>query len=98
VIALLGPWADPVWAFNHALEKAQAEVQTLSGMDQFFAQFNIGTNQVNLQQYVDAGYAFDQAFSLYANLPDDGTRPYRILWYQTWPYWAYFTAAATGCD
>ena len=90
VITLLGPWADPAWAFSHALEKSQAEVQTLSGIDQFFAQFNIGTNQVNLQQYVDAGYAFDQAFSLYANLPDDGTRPYRILWYQTWPYWAYY--------
>jgi tetratricopeptide (TPR) repeat protein len=27
---------------------------------------------------------------LYADLLDDGLRPYRIVWYQTWPYWAYY--------
>ena len=21
---------------------------------------------------------------------DEATRPYRITWYQTWPYWAYY--------
>jgi hypothetical protein len=90
VIALLGPWADPNWAYSHALEIATAEAQTLTGIDQFFAWFNVGTSQANLQAYADAGYAFDTAFNLYASLPDDGTRPYRIVWYQTWPYWAYF--------
>lgn len=90
VIALLGPYADATWAIQHALELAQAESQTLSGIDQFFAAFNEGTSYANLQQYVDSAYAFDRAFNLYANLPDDGTRPYRIVWYQTWPYWAYY--------
>jgi tetratricopeptide (TPR) repeat protein len=91
VLTALGPWADPLWANQHALEVAQSETQSLSGIDQFFAQFNAGTSHVSLQQYVDGGAAFDRAFNLYANLDDDDEmRPYRILWYQTWPYWAYF--------
>ena len=91
VLAALGPWADPVWANSHALEIAQTETETLTGIDQFFAQFNAGTSHVNLQQYADAAPAFDRAFNLYANLTaDDETRPYRIVWYQTWPYWAYY--------
>jgi tetratricopeptide (TPR) repeat protein len=90
VIALLGPYADQDWATQHALEVAQIEAQSLSGIDQFFAAFNEGTSQANLQQYPDAASAFDRAFSLYADLADDTSRPYRILWYQTWPYWAYF--------
>ncbi len=90
VLTVLGPWADPAWANQHALEIAQAEVQSLSGIDQYFAQFNEGTSHVNLLQYADAAAAFDRSFNLYANLLDDGLRPYRIVWYQTWPYWAYY--------
>ena len=90
VLALLGPYADPDWANSHALEVAEAESGELSGIDQFFAWFNRGTSHASLQHYPDAAAAFDQAFSVYANLPDDGTRPYRMIWYQTWPYWAYF--------
>lgn len=90
VLAALGPWADPTWANQHALEISQSEVRSLQGIDRFFAQFNEGTSHVNLLQYVDAGAAFDRAFGLYAGLPEDELRPYRILWYQTWPYWAYY--------
>jgi tetratricopeptide (TPR) repeat protein len=93
---LLGTWADPAWAFTHALEIAQQEAQVLTGIDQYFAWFNIGTSQTNLQAYADASYSYDQAFSLYAALPDDGTRPFRMLWYQTWPYWAYFYSGRYG--
>jgi hypothetical protein len=91
VYALLGPYADPDWATRHALEVAKEEAQTLTGIDQFFAWFNVGTGHVNLQEYGDATYAFDYAFStLYPNLPEDKMRPYRMMWYQTWPYWAYY--------
>ena len=90
VLTALGSWADPAWANQHALEVAQAEVQSLDGIDQFFAQFNEGTSHVNLLQYVDAGAAFDRAFGLYAELAEDKLPPYRIVWYQTWPYWAYY--------
>jgi tetratricopeptide (TPR) repeat protein len=90
LLALLGDYADPDWASQHALEIAQREVQTLSGQDQYFAAFNVGTSHVNLRQYGDASYAYDYAFQLYNNLPDDGLRPYRMLWYQTGPYFAYY--------
>jgi hypothetical protein len=90
VIALIGPYADQDWAGEHALQVAQAEAQSLSGIDQFFAAFNEGTSNANLQQYGDAASSFDRAFAFYADLADDYSRPYRIVWYQTWPYWAYF--------
>jgi tetratricopeptide (TPR) repeat protein len=46
---------------------------------------------VALQQYVDAATAYDQAFSVYATLgSNDNERPYRMMWYQTGPYWAYY--------
>ncbi len=90
VLAALGPWADPNWANQHALDIAQAEVQSLEGIEQFFAQFNEGTSHVSLLQYADAGTAFDRAFGIYAGMTEDELRPYRILWYQTWPYWAYY--------
>jgi len=91
VYALLGPYADEEWANRRALEMAEAETQTLSGIDLFFAYFNIGTSHVNLGEYADATYAYDYAFeTVYPSLPADGMRPYRVMWYQTWPYWAYY--------
>ncbi len=90
VLALLGPYADPEWADKSALSLAQREAVNLSGIDQFFANFNIGTSNVNLRSYQDAAKAYDIAFRLYAGLPDDGKRPFRMMWYQTGPYWAYF--------
>lgn len=91
VFALLGDWADPVYANQNALRIAEEEIQTQSGNDEFFAWFNKGTSHVNLMQYNEAGSAYDRAFQVYAALESDDTqRPYRILWYQTGPYWAYF--------
>jgi len=91
VMSLLGSYADESWATKRALETATAESQSLSGIDQFFAWFNIGTSHVELQEYVDAASAYDQAFKVYANLnADNTTRPYRMMWYQTGPYKAYF--------
>jgi len=88
---LLGPWLDPAWSSAHALQIAEGEINELDGINAFFAWFNKGTSHVKLQQYVDAAVAYDQAFTLYAALGDDDTeRPYRIMWYQTGPYWAYY--------
>jgi tetratricopeptide (TPR) repeat protein len=40
---------------------------------------------------MDAAEAYDSAYQIYADLvDDDAVRPYRISWYQTWPYWAYY--------
>jgi hypothetical protein len=91
LLALMGPWADPSYANQNALRIAEEEIQTQTGIDEFFAWFNKGTSYVNLLQYNEAGVAYDRAFQLYAQLESDDTqRPYRILWYQTGPYWAYF--------
>jgi tetratricopeptide (TPR) repeat protein len=91
VYDILGPYADPTWANEHALEVAEQEIETQEGIDLFFAWFNKGTSLVQLQRYDEAAAAYDQAFALYADLGEGNTqRPYRIMWYQTGPYWAYY--------
>ena len=91
VLNILGPLANADDAARHALSVAQAESQRLAGIDRFFSYFNIGTSQVALKQYGDATYAYDFAFQLYNGLTGDNSiRPYRMLWYQTGPYFAYF--------
>jgi tetratricopeptide (TPR) repeat protein len=93
LLALLGDYADVGWSSRRALEIATDEVSSLTGEDQYFAAFNVGTSHVNLREYVDAAYAYDYAFQLYAGLPDNDQRPFRMLWYQTGPYFAYYYSA-----
>jgi hypothetical protein len=95
LIRLLGPLADETKAFRAALDIASAEIYTTAGNDQFFAWFNRGTSLVNLQDFSGAADAFDQAFRLYPDLPVD-RRPWRMLWYQTGPYFAYYYTARYG--
>ncbi|TAK13458.1 MAG: hypothetical protein EPO32_05175 [Anaerolineae bacterium] len=91
LLETLGPWADAQWASRHALETANSEINLLTGNDQYFAWFNKGSSHVALQQYVDAAFAYDYAFLLYSELGGGSSqRPYRMLWYQTGPYWAYY--------
>jgi tetratricopeptide (TPR) repeat protein len=92
---VLGPWADQTWSIQHALDIANQEIPTLSGMDLFFAWFNKGTSLVYLGQGGDASTAYDYALqTLYPTLSNDqNKRPYRILWYQTGAYKAYFSTS-----
>jgi tetratricopeptide (TPR) repeat protein len=91
VLTLLGDWVDEDWAARHALDMAENGSRILLGIDQYFAWFNKGTSHVALFQYTDAAVAYDYAFSLYAKLTgDESIRPYRMMWYQTGPYKAYF--------
>jgi hypothetical protein len=89
LMALLGPYADENIAFTLAAQHASDEAASLTGQDQFFAMYNRGSVLVKLQDYNGAADAFDQAFGLYAALSGD-KRPWRIAWYQTGPYFAYF--------
>ena len=94
VLATLGPYADANWAARHALSVAEENISTLSGINLYFAWFAKGSSHVALQEYVDAANAYDQAFTVYDSIgKDDKQRPYRMMWYQTGPYWAYFYAA-----
>ena len=91
VLTLLGPLADEEQANRHALEVARAESQTLTDVDEYFAWFNAGTSHVALFEYADAAIAYDRAFNIYANLQvDSSIRPYRMMWFQTGPYKAYY--------
>lgn len=84
VFALLGEEANATANFNRALAKAQAEAaQHAEPVDLAFDWFNIGTSLQLLGRNQDAALAFDQARSY-------GVLPYRMLWYQTFMYKAYF--------
>jgi tetratricopeptide (TPR) repeat protein len=94
VLNVLGPWSDKDWAAQHALEHANKETTSLTGNDLYFAWFNKGTSLVALNQYADAATAYDQAFALYAKWnTKEKDRPYRMMWYQTGPYFAYYYSA-----
>ncbi|NJC95010.1 MAG: hypothetical protein C3F07_19605 [Anaerolineales bacterium] len=91
LLQVLGPYADAGWAAQTALNMAEDRIRNTTGIDAFFAWYAKGTSHVALQQYVDAATAYDQAFTIYNSLgKDDVQRPYRMMWYQTGPYWAYF--------
>jgi hypothetical protein len=89
VMDLLGIHVDETANYQYAAQKASNEIHTLTGRDQYFAWFNRGTNLVRLQDFGGAAAAYDQAFALYPSIPA-AERPWRMLWYQTGPYFAYF--------
>jgi hypothetical protein len=89
VLELLGSDADVTVNYQNAALKASNEVLGLSGIDHYFAWFNRGTTLVALQDYGGAALAYDEAFKVYPTIPED-ERPWRMLWYQTGPYFAYF--------
>jgi hypothetical protein len=90
VMNLLGPLADETTAFQIAHDRALTETTSLTTTsDQFFAWFNLGSSLVKLQDYVNAGAAYDKAYLLMPSIDEDH-RPYRIIWYETGPYYAYY--------
>jgi hypothetical protein len=92
LMALLGSQADEGLADSAAAQRASDDIFQLSGRERLFAWFNRGTNLVALQDYAGAAAAYDEAFRIDADLVaiDPDNRPYRIMWYQTGPYKAYF--------
>lgn len=88
-MAILGPQADPAYNEQYTEQKAASEAQQLSGRDQFFALYNLGSSRVALQDYAGAAQAYDQAYQLYPSIPEK-SRPWRMTWYQTGPYYAYY--------
>jgi len=93
VLNLIGPLATDEGACQIAYERAMQETTSLTDVrDQYFAWFNAGTSLVCLQDYGNAASAFDTAFGIYPDIEQD-SRPYRILWYETGPYAAYYYSA-----
>lgn len=89
VLATLGVYADEAAANQIAAQAASDEISTLDGQDQFFAWYNRGSSLVRLQDFNGAAQAYDSAFQAYAALSGD-KRPWRIVWYETGPYFAYY--------
>jgi len=90
VLNALGPLAEENAAYRVGYERAKIETATLSDVrERFFAWYNAGTSLVYLADYVGAAAAYDSAFNLYAQIPEDA-RPWRMMWYQTGPYYAYY--------
>ncbi len=86
---LLGSYADSEQSSRIAYEIATTEIWGLSGVPQYFAWFNRGTSMLSLKDYYGAAESFDQAALAYMGLPESD-RPWRMLWYQTGPYFAYY--------
>jgi hypothetical protein len=89
LMAILGPQADETYNYRYAMEIAQNEIATFEGAPLYYAWFNFGSALVKLQDYTGAAGAFDQSFALYPSIPEK-ERPWRMVWYQTTPYFAYF--------
>jgi len=86
---IIGEDLDLLTNYQQAAQKAKEEILQLQGRDLFFAYFNLGANLVGMEDYPSAAQAFDQAFNIYQSLSED-MRPYRVMWYQTGPYQAYY--------
>jgi tetratricopeptide (TPR) repeat protein len=93
VMNLLGPLWDETTAIQVARDRALSETTSLTDTrDLFFAWFNLGSSDVKQQDYSGAALAYDKAFLLFPNI-DTGFRPWRMMWYQTGPYYAYYYTA-----
>jgi tetratricopeptide (TPR) repeat protein len=87
VLSILGPDADETVNLQNAAQKALTEIYSLEGRELFFAWYNYGTSLMYLGDYYGSAQAYDQAFAIYSDL---SPRPWRMLWYQTGPYFAYY--------
>jgi len=89
VLEILGLQAFDNVNISFATAKSLEETRFLSERNLFFAWFNYGTNLVAQNDYSMAAQAFDTAFANYAQIPE-AQRPWRLMWYATGPYWAYY--------
>jgi hypothetical protein len=91
VMAILGPRADETYSAQLAAQRASDEIYSAEDSSSlYFAWFNRGTSLMMLQDYAGAAAAYDEAFAnTYPTIPEQD-RPWRMMWYQTGPYWAYY--------
>ncbi len=84
--SILGPHIDENYNLRFTVEKAMQDIETMQGNDMFFALYNYGSTLVLLQDYYGAAQAYDNAYAMF-----EGFNPYwRITWYRTEPYFAYY--------
>jgi len=89
VFQLLGEHADEAYNIAYTAEKVSEAIYTTQGRENFFAWYGRGNMLVKMNDYLGAAEAYDQAFAVYEDLAYLD-RPWRIVWYQTGPYFAYY--------
>ena len=91
VYSILGPYTNKNWANQNALRMADAQIEAAETPEEYFyAYFNRGSSQVELSDFYGAAQSYDMAYNTYYPDIEANRRPYRIVWYQTGPYYAYY--------
>lgn len=90
VYSILKAYTNSNWANQNALRLADEQVAAAETPEEYFyAYFNRGTSQVELNDFYGAAQSYDMAYTYYPDI-ETNRRPYRIVWYQTGPYYAYY--------
>jgi len=90
ILSILGPHADETYNLEYAAQKALEEIATMQGGELFFAWYNYGTCLVLQNDYYGAAQAYDNAYAVQKEEYGDYNPFWRITWYQTGPYFAYY--------
>ena len=93
VLTLLGDWADDEWATQHALAIAENESRTLTRHRPVFClvQQRHQSRVPGESRLLECGAGVRLRLRAVCETGgDDSIRPYRMMWYQTGPYKAYF--------
>lgn len=89
VYNILGPQMDADYNKQSTFETIQANLYNNKDVELFFAWYSRGSILVELNDFWGAAESYDEAFKVYATLEEE-ERPWRMLWYQTGPYYAYY--------
>jgi hypothetical protein len=92
VFEALGNMAIEANSYETSMRDSRDLINHTEDRDLFFNWFNLGTDFLFFENYAPAANAYDQAFLVYANLPEE-SRPWRMMWYQHGPYQAYYELA-----
>ena len=91
VYSILGPYTNANWANQNALRMADAQIEAAESPEEYFyAYFNRGSSQVELSDFYGAAQSYDYAYGSFYPDIETNRRPYRMVWYQTGPYYAYY--------
>jgi hypothetical protein len=89
VYDILGAQMDAQYNKEYTLDLVSSQLYEREGLDRFFVWYSRGSICVELNDYLCAGESYDEAFRIYGTLKEE-ERPWRMLWYQTGPYYAYY--------
>jgi DNA-directed RNA polymerase specialized sigma24 family protein/tetratricopeptide (TPR) repeat protein len=94
--SILEAYTNETYASSEAARAASTEIYSAtSNRARFFSWFNRATSLAYLEDYGGAAKAYDEARIFFDKIPED-QKPWRIFWYQTRPYWAYYYSGRYG--